>query len=85
MNKLFISIIICLLFYLFIKEDGLLDYYKGYNQLIQLKANQLEINEELNQINNENYLLKNNDRYIEKIAREEYFYIYPNEIIISLY
>ena len=85
MNKLFISIIICLLFYLFIKEDGLLDYYKGYNQLIQLKAKQLEINEELNQINNENYLLKNNDRYIEKIAREEYFYIYPNEIIISLY
>ena len=85
MNKLFISIIICLLFYLFIKEDGLLDYYKGYNQLVQLKANQLEINEELNQINNENYLLKNNDRYIEKIAREEYFYIYPNEIIISLY
>ena len=31
----------------------------------------------------ENNLLKNNKRYIEKNAREEYFYIYPDETIIT--
>lgn len=84
MTKLFISIIICLSFYLFIKQDGLLDYYKGYNNYLILEEKQSKLNQELTKIINENRLLKNNNRYIEKIAREEYFFIYPNEIIISL-
>tara|TARA_Y100000589_G_C26873773_1_gene515063 strand:+ start:285 stop:542 length:258 start_codon:yes stop_codon:yes gene_type:complete len=84
MTKLFISIIICLSFYLFIKEDGLLEYYKGYNNYLTLEEEQFKLNQELKIIINENRLLKNNKRYIEKTAREEYFYIYPNEIIISL-
>ena len=84
MTKLFISIIICLLFYLFIKQDGLLDYYKGYNNYIILEEEQSKLNQELKIIKDENRLLKNNNRYIEKTAREEYFFIYPNEIIISL-
>lgn len=84
MTKLFISIIICLSFYLFIKQDGLLDYYKGYNNYLILEEKQSKLNLELTKIIDENRLLKNNNRYIEKTAREEYFFIYPNEIIISL-
>ena len=84
MTKLFISIIICLSFYLFIKQDGLLDYYKGYNNYLILEEKQSKLNQELTKIINENRLLQNNNRYIEKTAREEYFFIYPNEIIISL-
>ena len=84
MTKLFISIIICLSFYLFIKQDGLLDYYKGYNNYLILEEKQSKLNQELTKIINENRLLKNNNRYIEKTAREEHFFIYPNEIIISL-
>ena len=71
-------------FYLFIKQDGLLDYYKGYNNYLTLEEEQFKLNQELKIIINENKLLKNNKRYIEKTAREEYFFIYPNEIIISL-
>ena len=29
-----------------------------------------------------NQLLNNNNTYIEKIAREKYFYAYPNETMI---
>ena len=83
MNKFFISVIICFVFYLFIKEDGLLEYYKGYNNFNQLKK-KIKLQSELLKIQNENELIKTDKNYIEKIAREEYFYIYPNEIIISL-
>ena len=84
MNKFFISVIICFLFYLFIKEDGLLEYYKGYNNFNKLQEKKIKLQSELLKIQNENELIKTDKNHIEKIAREEYFYIYPNEIIISL-
>ena len=46
-----------------------------------LRPNKLD--QELNTIQTQNRLLKSNKRYIEKTAREEYFYIYPGEIIVS--
>ena len=83
MNKLLLSILICMILFLFIKSDGLMDYHnqKTYYESLVLKKNKL--NQELNTIQTQNRLLKSNKRYIEKTAREEYFYIYPDEIIIS--
>ena len=62
----------------FLEIDNVNNYYQ---QLIDDK-NILE--QELKGMKIENQLLKHNKRYIEKVAREEYFYIYPNEIIINL-
>ncbi len=82
--KLFLSLSVCLILYLFVKQDGLIDYYREYNYYQQLIIDKNILEQELNEIKLENKLLKHNKRYIEKIAREEYFYIYPNEIIINL-
>ena len=83
MNKLLLSILICMIFFLFIKSDGLMDYHnqKTYYESLVSKKNKLD--KELNTIKAQNRLLKSNKRYIEKTAREEYFYIYPGEIIVS--
>ena len=82
--KIFLSISVCILLYLFIKNDGLIDYYQKYDYYQKLVNDKNILSQELKNIQTENELLKNNKRYIEKIAREEYFYIYPDEIIISL-
>ena len=83
MNKLLLSILICMILFLFIKSDGLMDYLnqKTYYESLVSKKNKLV--QELNTIQTQNRLLKSNKRYIEKTAREEYFYIYPGEIIVS--
>ena len=52
--------------------------------LINSKKKKIKLQNELLKIQNENELIKTDKNHIEKIAREEYFYIYPNEIIISL-
>ena len=76
-------ILVAILFtFLTIKEDGILDYQKlsnTHNQLL-MKLNLLSI--ELYDLKRENILLQNNNQYIEKVAREQYFYIFPNETII---
>ncbi len=84
MNKILATISICMFLYLCLKNDGIIDYYKvsQHHQTLLNKQNILV--DELEQIKSENKLLKHNKRYIEKIVREEYFYIYPDEIIISL-
>tara|TARA_Y100001970_G_scaffold63393_1_gene81181 strand:- start:4378 stop:4635 length:258 start_codon:yes stop_codon:yes gene_type:complete len=83
MNKSLLAGLICIILYLFIKQDGIIDYYqiqKSHKELV-FQKNQLD--KELQNIKTQNQLLKHNKRHIEKIAREEYFYIYPDEIIIS--
>mgnify|MGYP001347810245 CR=1 FL=1 len=72
-----------MILFLFIKSDGLMDCrnQKAYYESLVLKKNKLD--QELNTIQTQNRLLKSNKRYIEKTAREEYFYIYPGEIIVS--
>tara|TARA_Y100001970_G_C13849154_1_gene658416 strand:+ start:250 stop:507 length:258 start_codon:yes stop_codon:yes gene_type:complete len=84
MNKILATISICMFLYLCLKNDGIIDYYKvsQHHQTLLNKQNILV--DELEQIKSENKLLKHNKRYIEKIVREEYFYIYPDEIIISI-
>ena len=84
MNKILATIAICMFLYLCLKNDGLIDYYKeySYHQTLVNKKNILM--NELEQIKIENQLLQNDKRYIEKMVREEYFYIYPDEIIITL-
>ena len=88
MNNFFLKVLtslsICIILYLFMKQDGVIDYYKEYRYYETLinEYNELSIQLENNQ--QENHMLKHDKRYIEKIAREEYFYIYPDEIIINL-
>ena len=83
MNKLFLSILICILLFLFIKSDGIIDYYSEQAYYQSLLSEKDQLDKELHAIQEQNHLLKTNKRYIEKVAREEYFYIYPDEIIIS--
>lgn len=83
MNKFLLSALVCLIIYFFIKDDGLIDYYQT-NQSYQKLLNQKhQLTQKLANLKKENNLLKNNKRYIEKNAREEYFYIYPDETIIT--
>ena len=84
MNNFFLSGLICITFYLFIKDDGIIDYYRGKESYQELVIEKNQLDKELQAIKDENRLLKNNKHYIEKVAREEYFYIFPDEIIISL-
>ena len=82
LKNLFILIVIITMF-LFLKDDGVIDYQTLLNERNQLLS---KVNEKSNQLDNlkeENRLLKNNDQYIEKIAREKYFYLFPKETIIN--
>ena len=83
MNKFLLSALFCLIIYFFMKNDGLIDYYQTNQSYQKLLNQKYQLNQELAQLKKENNLLKNNKRYIEKVAREEYFYIYPDEIIIT--
>ena len=65
------------------KNDGLIDYYQTNQSYQKLLNQKYQLNQELALLKKENNLLRNNKRYIEKVAREEYFYIYPDEIIIT--
>tara|TARA_Y100001960_G_scaffold289782_1_gene329893 strand:+ start:104 stop:310 length:207 start_codon:yes stop_codon:yes gene_type:complete len=66
------------------KQDGIIDYYKEYRYYETLVHKYNELSIQLENLQKENQMLKHDKNYIEKIAREEYFYIYPDEIIINL-
>jgi len=83
MNKFLLSALFCLIIYFFVKNDGLIDYYQTNQSYQKLLNQKYQLNQELALLKKENNLLRNNKRYIEKVAREEYFYIYPDEIIIT--
>ena len=82
--KVLMSLSICFVLYFCMKQDGLVDYYKEYMYYKTLIHKHDTLSTELENLQKENQLLTNDKRYIEKIAREEYFYIYPDEIIITL-
>ncbi len=88
MNSVFLkfltSLSICMILYLFMKQDGIIDYYKEYRYYETLVHEYNELSIQLENLQKENQMLKHDKSYIEKIAREEYFYIYPDEIIINL-
>ena len=71
-----------ILIFLTIKDDGIIDYYKLSNTHSQLLLKEQELENQLYQLIKENRLLKNDIQYIEKIARENFFYLFPNETII---
>ena len=88
MNNVFLKILtslsVCIILYLFMKQDGVIDYYQEYRYYETLVHEYNELSNQLENLQKENQMLKHDKRYIEKIAREEYFYIYPDEIIINL-
>ena len=82
LKNLFILIVIITMF-LFLKDDGVIDYQTLLNERNQLLSKINEKSNQLDDLKEENRLLKNNDHYIEKIAREKYFYLFPKETIIN--
>jgi len=81
-NNLFILAIIIIIF-LFLKDDGIIDYQSLLTERNQLLSNINDKSDQLYDLRQENILLQHNDQYIEKIAREKYFYLFPKETIIN--
>ena len=71
-----------MLIFLTIKNDGIIDYYRLSNQHIKLLLKEQDFENQLYELKQENRLLKYSNQYIEKIARENFFYLFPNETII---
>ena len=82
LKNLFILIVILSMF-LFLKDDGVIDYQTLLNEHNQLLSAVNEKSDQLFNLKRENIMLQNNDHYIEKIAREKYFYLFPKETIIN--
>ena len=82
LKNLFILIVILTMF-LFLKDDGIIDYQTLLNEHNQLLSVVNEKSDQLFNLKRENVMLQNNDQYIEKIAREKYFYLFPKETIIN--
>ena len=68
--------------FIVIKNDGLIDLYK-------IKINEQkhiftisELTDELKLLKEENFNLENSKFYIEKVARENHYFLFPNERII---
>ena len=81
-QNLFILSIILIMF-LFLKDDGLIDYQRLANEHNQLLSTIHDKSNALYDLKKENIQLQQNDRYIEKIAREKWFFRFPNETIIN--
>ena len=69
--------------FLFLKDDGLIDYQRLTNERNQLLSTIQDESNSLDDLKKENIQLQENDRYIEKIAREKWFFRFPNETIIN--
>ena len=76
------ALLIVMTLFLLMKQDGLVDLYNinSLNKKLLFEVNTLS--KKLNSIKEENHLLRYDKYYIEKVARENYFYSYPNETII---
>tara|TARA_B100001142_G_scaffold96284_2_gene98121 strand:- start:7749 stop:8018 length:270 start_codon:yes stop_codon:yes gene_type:complete len=82
LKNLFICIVIMVMF-LFMKDDGIIDYSSLSNNKNELLSKIQKKSKELDDLKKENQLLENDDQYIEKIAREKYFFLFPDETIIN--
>ena len=81
-KNLFALIVIMVLF-LALKDDGFIEYQTLLNNQNQLSAEINKKTNELYDLKKENKIFKKDDQYIEKIAREKYFYLFPKETIIN--
>ena len=88
MDKLFsyksvLTLLIIIIIFFSIKDDGIIEYQKLSREHSELLFKMSNLSQQLYDLKQENILLKNNDDYIEKIAREKYFYLFPSETIIN--
>ena len=83
LSKILLSLSIAIIIYLFIKDEGLIDYNTEYNNYYNLLSVKDSLSNRLFDLQLENKWLENNKEYIEKVAREKYLYIYPDEKIIN--
>ena len=82
-SKILLSLSIAIIIYLFIKNEGVIDYNTEYNNYYNLLSVKDSLSNRLFDLQLENKWLENNKEYIEKVAREKYLYIYPDEKIIN--
>jgi len=82
LKNLFICIILMIMF-LFLKDDGIIDYRLLLNNKNELLSKISNKSNELYDLKQENILLEKDNKHIEKIAREKYFFLFPNETIIN--
>ena len=80
--KFLFSFLIILILFSFLKENGILDNEKEKEKYHDLLKEKSILQDSLQVLKTTNQLLKSSNTYIEKIAREKYFYAYPNETII---
>ena len=83
LSKILLSLSIAIIIYLFIKDEGLIDYNREYNNYYNLLSIKDSLSNRLFDLQLENKSLEDNKEYIEKVAREKYLYIYPDEKIIN--
>lgn len=81
-KNLFICVVLLIMF-LFLKDDGIIDYRVLLNHKNELLSKINKKSNELYDLKQENVLLENDNQYIEKIAREKHFFLFPNETIIN--
>lgn len=67
---------------MFIKNDGLIDLYKTNLNEQQRISIINDLTNELKRLKVENFNLENSEHYIEKVARENHYFLFPNEKII---
>tara|TARA_B110000116_G_scaffold821_1_gene734 strand:+ start:335 stop:598 length:264 start_codon:yes stop_codon:yes gene_type:complete len=80
--KLLFSLLIILILFSFLQENGILDNEEEKEKYRNLLKEKSMLQDSLLVLKTNNQLLKSSNTYIEKIAREKYFYAYPNETII---
>ena len=80
--KFLFSLLIILILFSFLKENGILANEEAKEKYSNLLKEKSMLQDSLQALKTNNKLLKNSKTYIEKIAREKYFYAYPNETII---
>ena len=81
-KNLFICIVLLIMF-LFLKDAGIIDYRVLLNNKNELLSKINKKSNELYDLKQENLFLEKDNQYIEKIAREKYFFLFPNETIIN--
>ena len=80
--KNFLFFVILIISFMFIKSDGLIDLYKtNINEKNHISTIN-KLNNELKTLKVENFNLENSKYYIEKVARENHYFLFPNEKII---
>ena len=80
--KFLFSLLIILILFSFLKENGIIDNEEAKEKYRNLLKEKSMLQDSLQALKTNNQLLKSSKTYIEKIAREKYFYAYPNETII---